>query len=202
LAAEETSSESDDDSSLYETTSEDEGVTDSSEGSDDSEESTSEESIPKPKMPVRSQTTRLPPRSAPTPEPRQPAHRAKSLSLRPSRSMNFSLSQLSSGRHSPDIPPVPPIPSASKNAIMTSPWSSKPLPPRPSSQSSKECASPTPSRLGSERGQVKQSTKGKARQAPVTLKPPDLHHIPRLLPIFVEMMRPLLLPRQSLPDQN
>ncbi|KAF5388233.1 hypothetical protein D9615_000431 [Tricholomella constricta] len=38
----------------------------------------------------------------------------------------------------------------------------------------------------------------KKKKVAQVLKPPDLEHIPQLLPVFIEMMRPLLQPRQQL----
>jgi len=44
-------------------------------------------------------------------------------------------------------------------------------------------------------------TRQRKRTAP-TLKPPELQHIPQLLPVFVEMIRPLLRPRPPTTDMT
>jgi len=41
------------------------------------------------------------------------------------------------------------------------------------------------------------SVKTKPKKKPQALKPPELEHIPKLLPVFAEIMRPLLLLRKG-----
>jgi len=187
IAAEETSSEDDDDdSSAYESTSDGDDTSDGSDESDDSEETS--ENAPRPNPPVRSQTTKLPPRTMPISGPQPPTPRTRTLSLRPSRSMNFSLSQMSLGRRS-DMPPIPPVPSIPPtHKSVNSTWSLKLLPPSPILRSPAEHSPPT---------LPKHSPKPKGKKVSETLKPPDLHHIPRLRPIFVEMVCPTFLSRIS-----
>lgn len=195
LAAEETDEESgDEESSEYETSSGEESDDDSSEESDEGSGDSAEgrASAEKPRHPtvVRSQTARAPARAPsrpPVADPKPPIPRQRSLSLRSSRSMNFSLNNLSLGRRSHDVPPVPPLPTASKSA--NAGWE-KPLPPPPSpnGRSTMERAPPTPSKLGHEPPKAPPKPKSKPKKAGA-LKPPELQHIPQLLPVFVEMVR-------------
>lgn len=181
LAAEETDEESgDEESSDYETSSGDE---DDSSSEEDSVDSAEEE---KPNQPVvRSLTTHQPSRP-PVPEPKPPNPRQRSLSLRGSRSMTFSLK-----RRSNDAPPVPPLPPSSKSA--SGGWE-KPLPPPPNpngrSSAEHESAPPTPSKPNHDRRPPPPKAKAKPKPKKTTaLKPPELQHIPQLLPVFVEMVR-------------
>ncbi|KAI5124999.1 hypothetical protein M0805_007423 [Coniferiporia weirii] len=88
-------------------------------------------------------------------------------------------------KNNQDVPPVPPLPSH----IPLSPLS-KPLPPSPlserSSQDSERPRKRTPP--------LKVSSRRKRNKAALELKPPELKEIPKILPIFVELMRPLLRP--------
>lgn len=186
IAAEETNSDcDDDDSSTYESSSNDEDASDDSDGSDDSEESTSE-SIPKPKLPVRSQTTRLPARTTPRPDTQPPTPRTLTQSLRSSRSMNFLLGRRSDGPNASPPPPVPSLPPTYHHKSENS-WSSKPLPPSPISQSSAERPPSPPPPPKTDHEPLNRKAKGKKAE---TLKPPELQYIPQLLPIFVEIVRP------------
>ncbi|KAJ7498902.1 hypothetical protein FB451DRAFT_1347337 [Mycena latifolia] len=109
------------------------------------------------------------------------------------RSMTFikdQLGQVSLGRRSHDLPPVPPIPRSLAAAM------AKPLPPSPSPMSSTERFSPM--RAGPPRPPPPKRVRGKKRGE--TVKPPELQYIPRLLPVFRELMRPHLLPRQRTND--
>ncbi|KAJ7129642.1 hypothetical protein C8R44DRAFT_83981 [Mycena epipterygia] len=195
LAAEETDEESEDESSDSESS-----RTDDSESEESSEESTEESA--EHKTPVQTPQP-LPQRVKPNHAPRRPPHtthvhrnretntstptqRQRSLSLKTSRSMTFlkdQLSQVSIGRRSHESPPVPPLPKSLVAAM------SKPLPPSPSPMSSTEHVSPSRSRPPPPKRKPR-------KKRPETIKPPDLQHIPRLLPIFKEIMRPHLLPRQ------
>jgi hypothetical protein len=101
------------------------------------------------------------------------------MSLKTSRSMTFikdQLSQVSLGRRSQDSPPVPPLPKSLVAAM------SKPLPPSPLPMSSTEQFAPSPL----PRPPLPKRKPRKKRTE--TIKPPDLQHIPRLLPIFKEMV--------------
>ncbi|KAF7332229.1 hypothetical protein MKEN_00103900 [Mycena kentingensis (nom. inval.)] len=201
VAAEETDEEDDDED---ESSEEDEETTSSSE-EESSDESSAETTPPVDKTPVpmsRPVPQRLKPlpqapsRSSPVPSPSPmssrsnrteastpttPNGRQRSLSLKNSRSFTFLREQFGSVRRSHDSPPVPPIPKSIATAM------SKPLPPSPLPTSSREhSVPPTPPPA---------ARKGKKRRKE-SLKPPELEHIPRLLPIFREIMRPHLVPRQ------
>ncbi|KAJ7276427.1 hypothetical protein B0H12DRAFT_1085354 [Mycena haematopus] len=201
LAAEETDEESDEESSDLESSGSEESESDEEDSTEESSEE-SEENAPTPKQTPRP----IPPSVKPPHAPhRHATHRAqhsprhqtdgtttpiqsrqRSMSLKTSRSMTFikeQLGQVSLGRRSHDAP-VPPLPKSLVAAM------SKPLPPSPSPMSSSEqFAPPKPSRPPPPK------RKTRKRRAE-TIKPPDLQHIPRLLPIFKEMMRTHLLPRQ------
>ncbi|KAF5370136.1 hypothetical protein D9758_001026 [Tetrapyrgos nigripes] len=131
------------------------------------------------------------------PENRRPVNNnQRHPTLKASKSLtNLSFRNQTSGanasRRSEDLPPVPPLPRLDTptklplNASVSAPMSrslSKPLPPSPGG--SDDATTPTTSK--------QRKRKGK----PGTIKRPDLHHIPQLLPVFKEMMRPLLRPRQ------
>ena len=135
-----------------------------------------------------------------TPQPSQP--RKRSLSLRSIRSMG-SLSNLSLSRRSHDVPPVPSLPSTSKSA--TTPYS-KPLPPSPMSTNFPNGTTPPPipakhrpdQRAKESRTETpppqqpsvlpKEVTGLKKKKDVQALQPPELHHIPKLLPVFVELV--------------
>lgn len=119
------------------------------------------------------------------------ANRPKPLprQLRPSRSLNFH-----AGRsHSPAAPPVP-TPQIPQKYLDV---------PQPLRKPSSSNTAPPPSRsaLSSPRPPIQEAITGPSRDkrlppAPgrrkkVTeqIKPPELHHIPQLLPVFVEMVR-------------
>lgn len=106
------------------------------------------------------------------------------------RSRSRSVAALKSmfSKNSLDVPPVPPLPSNSGNfndsRIPSSPLS-KPLPPSPLSGRSSQDSQQTPRRRRPpplHRAQPKKKKNG------LDLKPPDLHHIPNLLPVFVEIV--------------
>ncbi|PPQ77762.1 hypothetical protein CVT25_011197 [Psilocybe cyanescens] len=145
--------------------------------------------------------------SAP-PEPK----RKRSLSLHRAKSLTFSLGKrnqdvppVPSMPTTPSVPPVPPVPSVSTTLRMTRPAPSRPLPPSPDSDGPPP---PVPLKdLPLEKNQVPDSTPLNVPPKSVTvapkkkkltqgLKPPELQHIPQLLPVFAEMMKPLLRLRQ------
>jgi len=129
--------------------------------------------------------------------------RKKSFSLKKSKSMNLSLTNLSFSKKSNDAPPVPPL-LRSKTLYPPVP-SSKPLPLDPTPQDAmEELPPPTPSKDAPPVRQQqppqrnKPSIKTKPKKTPPqALKPPELEHIPKLLPVFAEIMRPLLLVRKG-----
>ncbi|KAF7355337.1 PX-domain-containing protein [Mycena sanguinolenta] len=198
LAAEETDEDSDEESSDLESSGSEESDSEEDESTEESEED-SQTPKPTPKQVPRPKPPPIKPPHAPHRHATQraqhsPHHRTdgtttptqsrkRSLSLKTSRSMTFIKEQLSLGRHGHESP-VPPLPKSLVAAM------SKPLPPSPSpGSSSEQFAPPTPSRPPPPK------PKTRKRRAE-TIKPPDLQHIPRLLPIFKEMMRTHLLPRQ------
>lgn len=170
LAAEETDDESDESSSEYET--------DSSGSYEDADSEESEEEGPTPTR-SRVQTARPSPHTSPpqrplTPPPIQqppPSARQRSISLRSTKSTNFSHQS-----NRKDIPPVPPLPSSLHRA-------DKPLPPPPPALTARSAEN-----LQHAPDHPPRRSKGSTN----TLKPPDLVYIPRLLPLFVEVMRPNL----------
>ncbi|KAG6916096.1 hypothetical protein DXG01_008423 [Tephrocybe rancida] len=214
LAAEETDEESsdeyDDDSSEFEST-EDSGSDDS--GSEDSS-SDEEQTSPAHQVPNRphnpgsvSRSQTLRPNQIPTrpPATSDDGPRKRSLSLLSSNSL--------SARRSQDLPPVPRIPPMPKSATVNT--FSKPLPPSPSTRAFERSHTPTtPSRLnhssqsshggqrkvnpdlslGENYGSSSTSIQDSAPRVPKkkkgaqTLKPPELQHIPKLLPLFIEMV--------------
>ncbi|KAJ7904538.1 hypothetical protein B0H14DRAFT_2663361 [Mycena olivaceomarginata] len=196
LAAEETDEESGEESSDLESSGSDESDSDDESTEESSDESQERQKTPmqaarpvpppiKPPQPPHRSHHALHPRADGTTTPTQPRQRSKSL--KSSRSMTFikeQLSQVSLGRRSQESPPVPPLPKSLVAAM------SKPLPPSPSPMSSTEQFAPSP--LARPPPPKRKPRKKRAE----TVKPPDLQHIPRLLPIFTEMMRTHLLPRQ------
>jgi len=131
--------------------------------------------------------------------PANPLPRKRSLSLKNLKSMG-SLSNLRRNNDATSVPPVPALPATSKNSHMAY---TKPLPPSPMSTSSVTVDQPPPTpgkdlRQQSQlspfpRTEVQKGTTGLKKKKPEpALKPPELHHIPQLLPVFVEMMRPSL----------
>ncbi|KAF9259537.1 hypothetical protein L218DRAFT_990028 [Marasmius fiardii PR-910] len=154
-------------SSEYYTSSED----DSDESDEDESDDSSVPSSAKAR-PTRSDMSHRGPARSPLrtnsrpPENRRPVSSPQPGPLKSSRSL-ISLNR--SSRHNEDIPPVPPIPGTPLRTAM-----SKPLPPSP-------LPKPPP-----------KNNKRKGRN----LQPPELIHIPQLLPVFKEMIRPNLQPRQ------
>ena len=128
----------------------------------------------------------------PSPQPQPEVIRKKSFSfLRKSKSTNFSMANSSSSRYTEDAPPVPPVP---RSKILQAPAAtSKPLPLDPSVQDAMDeppppppkDAPPVPLRLNVSSSKTKSSAKKKSAQ---TLSPPELEHIPKLLPVFAEIV--------------
>ncbi|KZT24480.1 hypothetical protein NEOLEDRAFT_1179166 [Neolentinus lepideus HHB14362 ss-1] len=175
--------------------------TDSEEYETGSEESSTEEEKPRPTPIARARTVGNPPirqrvdslKSAPLGKQSMDATRpVKSSPLRTSRSMTFSHSHNSLRYDHASAPPVPPLPPKDHLTLSRS----KPLPPSPAPPRQRPSADELRQRPPLDaRPQPKTLQKRKNRPEPI--KPPELHHIPQLLPLFVEMMRPLLRPRQS-----
>ncbi|PPQ71363.1 hypothetical protein CVT24_011749 [Panaeolus cyanescens] len=116
-----------------------------------------------------------------------PPTRKRSLSQLITRKLNISSSNLSAKRNQ-DPPPVPPLPSSSKGH---QPIVSKPLPPSPNEvQHSPQMSTPRSQQQSPV--SAPPPTLAKKKQPQPALKSPELTHIPQLLPIFVEMMRPSL----------
>lgn len=122
--------------------------------------------------------------------------RKKSFSLKKSKSMNLSLTNLPFSKKSNDAPPLPPL-LRSKTFYPPVP-STKPLPLDPTPQDGmEELPPPTPSKdvpLVQQQQQPPQrnkpsSIKTKPKKKPLqALKPPELEHIPKLLPVFAEIV--------------
>ncbi|KAF8974540.1 hypothetical protein BDZ97DRAFT_1646831 [Flammula alnicola] len=144
-----------------------------------------------------------------------PPKRKRSFSLKRTKSMNFSMSSLSLSRRSQDVPPVPPLPTPSKSAY---PAPSRPLPPSPTIPETNERSPPPvpmkdhlspppqspqlhpqsrpqtqPPQLRTNGPPKPQVLKNSKKKPDATLKPPELQHIPQLLPVFVEMVSQLML---------
>ncbi|KAF7301685.1 PX-domain-containing protein [Mycena indigotica] len=197
LAAEETDEEESDESSEDETSSEDSD--ESSEESSDEEDTATDKTpvaTPRPtpqrlkalpQAPVSSPMSARPRNQAPTPTPPQQPGRQRSLSLKSSRSLTFLREQFGQVRRSEDSPPVPPLPK-SLVAAMNKPLPASPSPMSPAHQFAPPPAPPPTKPLPPKR-------KARKRRNEV-VKPPELEHIPQLLSIFKEMMRPHLAPRQ------
>jgi hypothetical protein len=131
-------------------------------------------------------------RPSPSPAHPQPAVvRKKSFSLKKSKSMNFSMSNLSFSRHSQDNPPVPPVPPLRSNTFVSPVPSPKPLPPNPPPRDLMDEPPPlTPSKDAPVQRPLqpnKPLPKKKPKKKPM-LNPPELEHIPKLLPIFAEIV--------------
>jgi hypothetical protein len=136
-----------------------------------------------------------------------PPKRKRSFSLHRSTSMTFSMSNLSLSRRSQEVPAVPPVPPLPANLRGALPTLSKPLPPAPLASPTLSDSPDTPPLISSKlhpqsqqpqpprpTGPPKPAILKKKTKAPEpTLKPPDLHHVPLLLPVFVEMVGPILL---------
>ncbi|ESK96008.1 px domain-containing protein [Moniliophthora roreri MCA 2997] len=203
VAAEAEETDSDESSSEYQTGSED----DSEEETDSDEESDEDESeelakTPNPADLRQVKSAAIQPTSSQWPQSpsspsksrnRPPDHRRpRSLSnvtpLKASRSLS-SLRDAFRGRRSEDVPP-PPVPPMPRNPLVVA--MSKPLPPSPSTSSIERSRERPPNSA------VSTPPPGKKRKAKAaSLHPPELHHIPQLLPVFKEMMRPLLRPRPT-----
>ncbi|KAI0068870.1 hypothetical protein BV25DRAFT_54101 [Artomyces pyxidatus] len=133
----------------------------------------------------------LPSPHAPPEGPTRKPSRPRLLSLRKARSISNLTSGGKASRSSVDVPPVPALPNG-----VQSPARDKAPPVRPPVQkretsdvvrqtrySGHDVPSTSPSRPKKQRG-----------EAP---KAPELKRVPELLPIFLEMMRPQLRPREA-----
>ncbi|KAG6335634.1 hypothetical protein ID866_3450 [Astraeus odoratus] len=160
----------------------------------------------------------LPPKSntmAAQPITAQPQVRQRAFSLRSVRSMTFLKDKGKDKEWDLPPPPVPPLPSRFEKELPPRPSnSSSPIPSRapkvmpmhktrsPSEQLSVDGSAslssarqPLPSHTsGQPPPEPASKKKGKRKKGSDVLEPPELEYIPLLLPVFVEMMRPLLRP--------
>ncbi|KAJ3802759.1 hypothetical protein GGU11DRAFT_764142 [Lentinula aff. detonsa] len=194
MAAEDAEEDSEDESSTeYETGSE----TDS--GSSEESDDTPPPPPPKAVDLRRSRTTAtpLPPPPRPLnarsgsrpPDVRRSRH--ESFPLKSSRSMtamNYQPRRSHDMHNAPLVPPIPPLPRNTHLIAL-----SKPLPPSPAPSSHRF---ESPSRASIDSGPRPEKTKKPRPKGKQLIKSPELTRIPTLLPIFREMMRQLLRPRQ------
>ncbi|KAG8218452.1 hypothetical protein J3R82DRAFT_4080 [Butyriboletus roseoflavus] len=151
---------------------------------------------------VCSSTTRLPPSRVGTTEvaarstlpetpPQLLAPRPRSLSLRSTKSMK-PLGKLHS---TVDAPPAPPVPAHFDKSLPPPP----PGPSLPRRRSTEHLTASPERNPGGDPHLPPPSSQRPPhkprKKAAATTQPPELRHIPTLLPIFVEMMRPLLRPQ-------
>jgi len=109
----------------------------------------------------------------------------RSLSLRRMKS----LTSLGSRKQTADaVPPVPPLPSTPQTAapILVRSSLSKPLPPPPPSGSPSRTNHPRSRLQRHSPPQVNKAVDRKKKES--SIKPPELVHIPQLLPVFVELV--------------
>ncbi|TCD69697.1 hypothetical protein EIP91_006714 [Steccherinum ochraceum] len=196
LAAEQTDSDETEESSSGSDSDEDDSSDEDSSDEDDSgsEESDSAESVSGSSTEGGAQTPSS--NRQPTPiarsatighSPRYPQSPARTPSSagRPHQSMDLPLEAR---------PPITPSSSGLQRSMTLDSSSTKDLPPLPPNAS--------PSSPGRVREQLKSRPAGSPNSEPKKRKadgpkPPTLQHVPRLLPLFVEMMRPLLRPQAS-----
>lgn len=137
------------------------------------------------------------------PQPPKKTGRARSMSL-----LSRSRSNSVNNKGQPPVPPVPPLPPLPPGAATSKLNPPRSAPPTkintdvpPAHQSSARSAGPAPPRRKSVNNlkQAAQShaSASKPKQAQPTLAQPELHAIPSLLPLFVEIMRPHLTPRKA-----
>ena len=132
----------------------------------------------------------------PSAQPQPAVIRKRSFSLKKSKSMNFSMTNLLSSRHTEDAPPVPPLPRS--KTFYPSGSSSKPLPLNPTTQNAMDEAPPPPpppkdvslqKQLPPVNNSSYKTTTSHQKKKPAqTLNPPELEHIPKLLPVFAEIV--------------
>ncbi|KAG6836514.1 hypothetical protein H0H93_007191 [Arthromyces matolae] len=218
LAAEETDDESSDYEDSDDSSSEFESTEESSDISD-SEDSSSQNMPSRPSIDSSRATLPTPAQileAGPIPTRHTPADRD---SLRKRSSLSLSNLKLRPSRRSQDFPHD----SSPKAKSATNDLFAKPLPPDPSNPSHEQSniiSTPRSSLSSSRPGQThpisspsKRSARNldnssefshgsepqrrlKKKRRGQNTKPPELQHIPKLLPVFVEMMRPLLRPRE------
>ncbi|KAL0950036.1 hypothetical protein HGRIS_010044 [Hohenbuehelia grisea] len=218
--------DSEEDSSEYETATSDSGSSDSSNESEDSavEQRTPRSTIAPGRSPLRQQQQNPLPPLPPQRRSSSSTPHQRTLSLRSPRSIPSLRASDAATRRShdsaPPVPPLPPLPPKNQHTLALS----KPLPPSPAQASSSSARTPrtpyspsptsasrnkTPTTPGSSRlpqppamgtsaksQKAKPKAKGKAKNGAAALQAPELQHIPRLLPIFIEMMRDQLRLRQ------
>ncbi|KAF9534304.1 hypothetical protein CPB83DRAFT_781747 [Crepidotus variabilis] len=152
-------------------------------------------SVNRPHQVKRSSTMNVPsPSSSRTQLPQQPQQpvRKRSLSLSRVKSLMSLNGSSSAARRSYDsLPPVPSLSAASKNhnAALSKPLPESPRSPHPPASPTRNGVKHANKPLLSQKVESSKATKKKVA-APV--QPPDLQHIPLLLPVFLEMIRPSL----------
>jgi Domain of unknown function in PX-proteins (DUF3818) len=167
------------------------GETDSSySDEEDGEDDTSEEAVVQPKPLLRSRTVEesrvLPVGLTESKSPTNgEAPRPASFSLKLSRSLT-SLRQRA--RRNQDVPPVPPLPDGVSSGTPRV-AANDPLPSKPPSRPFADQKLPPP--LPPRNFEQTSTSKGKGKKTQA-LKPPELQHIPKLLPIFTELVSQLL----------
>lgn len=194
LAAEETDEEESSDeysSSDYESGSSEESEESSEEIISDKNKTST---IVRPTPPLRSLTIASSSRASLVSQPPS-VPRKRSMSLKNIGSKNFSLSSLSLKRNQDTPPPVP-----SLSASLKSPRPTNSKPPTPSSMTPNHAETMPPSSKSSLAPSLKhspppqQQQHSKKKTPAETLQPPELHHIPQLLPVFVEVVCFCMLP--------
>lgn len=178
-SAEDSDEDSDDDSSEYETASE-----------SGSEETSSEEAGPRPGSSQTARTSTESHVSRQQPHPHKP-HRERQDKDRPTRQASVQNDQTLRTAHSvstlkskltfkkSDAPPVPALHGETQTPVPSKALPRSPLSPRPSGEQASAPLRPQPVHRESPKLRKRQGT---------AVKPPDLEHIPNLLPVFVEMV--------------
>lgn len=180
-AAEETDEGSSDDisSSDYETASDEDEDSDSQDDETESDQEPRAPPLPEKAADLRRTRTAVPmPAIRPSPSRSRPPDNRRAPNLKPTRSMT-SLNYHSRSSQDSPVPPLPPLPRNTNLANV-----SKPLPPSPQDFANR--AGQSVPRIP--RSTVSPPKKRKAKDKPEALKPPELTHIPELLPVFKEMV--------------
>ncbi|GAW05356.1 px domain-containing protein [Lentinula edodes] len=174
--------------------------TDSESGSDVSEASNEPPPPPPPKAVDLRRSRTAATQTPPPPRPMNARSGSRPPDIRRSRQepsplkSSRSMTSMDYQRQRGHAPPVPPLP---RNAHLVA--LSKPLPPSPAPSSERFGS---PSRASVESKPHPEKTKKSRPKGKQIIKPPELTRIPTLLPIFREMIRPLLRPRQRTHTSN
>lgn len=200
LAAEEDDDEDDDSSEEWSGSEGDSGSEDGSEDeddSDDSDESNDSEDSDDGASTERDNT----PHISQAPLPPSPPYRTSRLPQRSHTSNNHSRHGTS---QSVQIPPARPSIRIARSMTFSGPSTPQPLPPLPTGAKDLPLSpleKPLPAIPGNSLNRRSQSQGRRSRERPpqppsprkhkrhAALKPPELQHLPRLLPLFVEMVR-------------